>query len=82
MMRRQFEISISSKPRPHLEGPATNVGAGSRIKALMYGFAALILISIIFVIGFTLGTAVFVTMGVLVIAALAVLAVRGAFGRT
>jgi hypothetical protein len=48
----------------------------------MYGFAALILISIIFVIGFTLGTAVFVTMGVLVIAALAVLAVRGAFGRT
>jgi hypothetical protein len=81
-MRRHFQISIASKPRPYLVGPAANVGAGSRIKAVRYGFAALIVISVVLVVGFALGTAVFVTVGVLVIAALAVLAVRGAFGQT
>jgi hypothetical protein len=81
-MRRHFEVSISTKPRPYLEGHSAHVGPGSRIKVLMYGFAGLILVFIVLVVGFTLGTAVFVTMGVLVIAALAVLAVRGAFGRT
>jgi hypothetical protein len=81
-MRRHFEISISSKPRPYLVAPAASVGTGSRIKAVIYAFAALIVISIVLVVGFALSTAVFVTVGVLVIAALAVLAVRGAFGQT
>jgi Flp pilus assembly protein TadB len=80
-MRRRFEISIASQPRPISDGQTPPAGWSSRIKAFLTGFAALVLVAAALVVGVTLGTAVAVTIGVLVIGALTVLIVRGVLDR-
>ena len=74
VMRRRFEISIST-------GPRALPGSTSRIKTILYGLAVVSLICAALVIGITVGTTVAVTIGVLVVAALLLLAVRGVLGR-
>jgi Flp pilus assembly protein TadB len=80
-MRRRFEISLSTKPRPRPDELPAHAGSKSRIKTFLYGLAVLVSLCITLAIGVTVGTAVAVTIGVLVVAALLALVVRGVLDR-
>lgn len=79
-MRRHFEISISNKLRP-MHGNEPHTGSASRLKTLLYGLAAAVLVSAALIVGVALGTAVAATIGVLVIVAFAILIARGVIDR-
>lgn len=79
-MAHRFEISIHSPRRDPTGQPALG-RRNSRVKALLQGFAALLVISAVAAVGIAIGTAVAVIIASLVAIALAALLVRGAFDR-
>ena len=80
-MTNRFAISISGKVRPGAAGQLPSSGSPGTLKSLLYGFAAIVLVSAALVVGMALGTAVAFIIGVLVAGALAVLLIQGALNR-